>query len=300
MKSTLEEQQAFITVVDCGSITAAAEQLAMTVSGVSRALHRLEQKLGTTLLRRTTRRLELTEEGDTFLAHCRSILAAVEAAEEAVQDRHQQPSGRLRINAAPSFMQFVVVPLIEEFRARYPQITLELDTHDRFVDLLEQRVDLAIRIGALEDSSLHARPLGHSALRVLASPAYLARHGTPSQVAELAQHTLLGFSQLDHLNRWPLHGADGQPLHITPTLAASSGTTLLELAISGVGIVCLADFMTQAPRQRGALVAVLPDHTTLITQPIHAVYYRQATLSHRTRLFMEFLAERLPPQLAVP
>ena len=89
--------------------------------------------------------------------------------------------------------------------------------------------------------------------------------------------------------------ANGQPLHITPTLAASSGTTLLELAISGVGIVCLADFMTQAPRQRGALVEVLPDHTTLITQPIHAVYYRQATLSHRTRLFMEFLAERLPP-----
>ena len=208
MKSTLEEQQAFITVVDCGSITAAAERLGITVSGVSRALNRLEQKLGTTLLRRTTRRLELTEEGETFLAHCRRILAAVEEAEEALLDRHDQPKGRLRVNAAPSFMQYVIVPVIGEFRARYPGITLELDTHDRFVDLLEQRVDLAIRIGALEDSSLHARPLGHSALRVLASPAYLARHGTPQQVEELCRHSLLGFSQLDHLNHWPLTCAD--------------------------------------------------------------------------------------------
>jgi len=298
MKSTLEEQQAFVTVVDGGSITAAAERLGITVSGVSRALNRLEQKLGTTLLRRTTRRLELTEEGDTFLAHCRRILAAVEEAEEALLDRHDQPQGRLRVNAAPSFMQHVVVPVIGEFRARYPGITLELDTHDRFVDLLEQRVDLAIRIGALEDSSLHARPLGHSALRVLASPAYLARHGTPQQVEELGRHSLLGFSQLDHLNHWPLTCADGKHLHIAPTLAASSGSTLLELALKGEGIVCLADFMTRAPRQRGTLVEVLPDHTELVTQPINAVYYRQATLSQRTRLFMDFLAERLPWQLS--
>jgi DNA-binding transcriptional LysR family regulator len=167
MKSTLEEQQAFVTVVDSGSITGAAERLGITVSGVSRSLNRLEQKLGATLLRRTTRRLELTEEGETFLNHCRRILAAVEEAEEAMLDRHNQPQGRLRVNAAPSFMQFVIVPVIGEFRARYPGITLELDTHDRFVDLLEQRVDLAIRIGDLEDSSLHARLLGHSPLRLL-------------------------------------------------------------------------------------------------------------------------------------
>ncbi|MGM8850647.1 LysR family transcriptional regulator [Salinicola halophyticus] len=112
MKSTLEEQQAFIAVVDSGSITAAAERLEMTVSGVSRALNRLEQKLATTLLRRTTRRLELTDEGETFLAHCRRILAAVEIAEEAIVGHHDQPQGRLRVNAAPSFMQFVIVPII--------------------------------------------------------------------------------------------------------------------------------------------------------------------------------------------
>ena len=294
MKSTLEEQQAFVTVVDSGSITSAAERLGISVSGVSRALNRLEQKLGATLLRRTTRRLELTEEGKTLLEHCRRILAAVEEAEEAMLDRHNQPQGRLRINAAPSFMQFVIVPLIGEFRASYPGITLELDTHDRFVDLLEQRVDLAIRIGELEDSSLHARLLGYSPLRLLASPAYLERAGVPQSIEDLQAHSLLGFSQLDHLNQWPLILADGKRLHITPTLSASSGSTLIELAIAGEGIVCLADFMTIAPRQNGVLVDVLPDCTTLQTQAVNAVYYRQATLSQRTRLFMEFLAERLP------
>ncbi|MCH4811701.1 LysR substrate-binding domain-containing protein [Vreelandella neptunia] len=294
MKSTLEEQQAFVTVVDSGSITGAAERLGITVSGVSRALNRLEQKLGATLLRRTTRRLELTEEGETFLGHCRAILAAVEIAEEAMLDRHNQPQGRLRVNAAPSFMQFVIVPVIGEFRARYPGITLELDTHDRFVDLLEQRVDLAIRIGDLEDSSLHAKPLGHSPLRLLASPSYLERCGTPQSVDDLQHHSLLGFSQLEHLNRWPLTRADDKPLHIIPTLAASSGSTLIELAIAGEGIVCLADFMTIAPRQKGTLIDVLPDHTERQNQAVNAVYYRQATLSQRARLFMDFLAERLP------
>ncbi|WIX32452.1 LysR substrate-binding domain-containing protein [Salinicola sp. JS01] len=294
MKSTLEEQQAFIAVVDCGSITAAAERLGITVSGVSRALNRLERKLDTTLMRRTTRRLELTQEGETFLDHCRRILNAVEAAEESVLGHHDQPQGRLRVNAAPSFMQLVIVPLIGEFRRRYPGITLALDTHDRFVDLLEQRVDLAIRIGDLEDSSLHARTLGHSPLRLLASPAYLERRGTPQQVASLADHDLLGFNQLDHLNRWPLRDAHGEPLLITPTLSASSGSTLLSLALAGEGIVCLADYMTLQPRQRGELVEVLATATERQTQRVSAVYYQQSALTRRARAFMDFLAERLP------
>lgn len=296
MKSTLEEQQAFVTVVDSGSITGAAEQLDMTVSGVSRALNRLERKLDTTLLRRTTRRLELTEEGETFLGHARRILAAVDDAEEAIIERQGQPQGRLRINAAPSFMQTVFVPMVGEFRARYPGITLELDTHDRFIDLLEQRVDLAIRIGELEDSSLHARLLGHSPLRVLASPDYLKRHGVPQSVDDLEHHCLLGFSQLDHLNRWPLRRADGQILHVTPTLAASSGPTLLALVQAGEGIACLADYMTREPRRNGDLVEVLADQAEFRTQRISMVYYRQTALSQRARLFMDFLSERLPGQ----
>lgn len=294
MKSTLEEQQAFVAVVDSGSITAAAERLGLTVSGVSRALNRLERKLETTLLRRTTRRLELTEEGETFLGHARSILAAVDNAEEAIANRHDRPRGRLRINAAPSFMQFVIVPIVGEFRDRFPGITLELDTHDRFIDLLEQRVDLAIRIGELEDSSLHARPLGHSPLRLLASPDYLKRHGAPRGVGDLAHHSLLGFSQLDHLNDWPLLDARGEPFHVKPSLSASSGPTLLELVLAGEGIACLADYMTLAPRRSGALVDVLPEQTRFRTQRINVVYYRQTALSQRARLFMDFLAEKLP------
>ncbi|WP_251975710.1 LysR substrate-binding domain-containing protein [Salinicola avicenniae] len=294
MKSTLEEQQAFVAVVDCGSITAAAERLDLTVSGVSRALNRLEKKLDTTLMRRTTRRLELTDEGETFLDRCRQILDAVESAEEAVGGYQDQPRGRLRINAAPSFMQFTLVPLIGEFRRRYPGILLELDTHDRFVDLLEQRVDLAIRIGELEDSSLHARPLGQSPRRLIASPAYLERAGPPHRIEDLASHSLLGFSQLDHLNEWPLTDARGEPFHVKPTLAASSGPTLLALAIAGEGIACLTDDMTRLPRSQGQLVAVLPTLIQYRAFRVNVVYYRQTALTQRARLFMDYLAEKLP------
>ncbi|RKR03364.1 LysR family transcriptional regulator [Kushneria sinocarnis] len=297
MRSTLEEQQAFVAVVDAGSITAAAEQLGQTTSGVSRALNRLERKLATTLLRRTTRRLELTEEGHEFLDHARAILAAVEAAEEAMALHHQQPVGRLRVNAAPTFMQHVMVPLIGEFRRRYPGITLELDTHDRFIDLLEQRTDVAIRIGELSDSSLHARPLGRSRLQLLAAPGYLARHGTPQAVAELEQHTLLGFHQLTHLNRWPLADTFGGDLQVTPDLAASSATTLRSLALTEQGIVCLGDYTTVADRRDGHLIPVLETLTQPRFQAINAVYYRNTALAQRITLLLDFLGERLPALL---
>ncbi len=154
MKVTLEELQAFTSVIDCGSITAAAEQRNQTTSGISRALSRLEKKLATTLLRRTTRRLELTEEGELFLSHARQIIAAVDDAEEQIALRRLQPAGRLRVNAAAPFMQHVIVPMVTGFRALYPQIILELNTDDLNIDLLEQRTDIAIRIGALRDRLL--------------------------------------------------------------------------------------------------------------------------------------------------
>src|SRR6218665_2620222 len=158
MKTTLDELQAFTAVVDSGSITAAAEHLAQTVSGVSRTLSRLEHKLDTTLLRRTTRRLEVTEEGHAFLGPARAILGAVDEAEEQMARRRQVPAGRLRVNAASPFMLHAIVPLVPEFMRRYPQIQLMLDTDDLNIDLLERRTDIAIRIGPLADSSLHARP----------------------------------------------------------------------------------------------------------------------------------------------
>jgi DNA-binding transcriptional LysR family regulator len=293
MKTTLDEMQAFITVVDSGSITAAAEQLGLTISATSRTLARLEDKLSTTLLRRSTRRLELTEEGAAFLQRARQIVASVEETEELMTLRRNQPVGRLRVDAASPFMLHAIVPHVAGYRALYPQVALELTSNEGIIDLLERRTDVAIRIGRLKDSSLHATPLASSRIRVLASPAYLAAHGTPRSVADLAQHQLLGFLQPESLNDWPLPGADGQPLTIAPALRASSGETLLQLALHGAGIVCLSDFMTQTQRQTGQLQQLLPRQTLDMRQPIHAVYYRNTALSARIASFVRYLKEAL-------
>ncbi|MDY0744918.1 LysR substrate-binding domain-containing protein [Paucibacter sp. R3-3] len=296
MKTTLDEMLVFAAVVDTGSITAAAAQLVQTVSAISRTLGRLEKKLDTTLLRRTTRRLELTEEGQVFLAHARAILASVDAAEEQMALRRRQlPAGRLRVNAASPYMLHAIAPLAPEFMRRYPQIELLLDTDDLNIDLLARRTDVAIRIGPLSDSTLHARPLGSHRLRVLASPVYLAERGTPRSVEALAGggHLLLGFTQPESLNHWPLRGAHGDALPIRPALTASSGETLRRLALEGAGIVCLSDFMTAADRSAGALVQVLPRATVEQRQPVHAVYYRNTQLAARIACFLDFLVERL-------
>ena len=295
MKTTLDELQAFIAVVDTHSITAAADALGQTASGVSRALARLEEKLQTTLLRRTTRRLALTEEGQAFLQRAREIVAAVEQAEEQMVARRQRPAGRLRVDAATPFMLHAIVPHVAGYRARYPDVELELTSNDGIIDLLERRTDLAIRIGALRDSSLHARALGSSRLRVLASRDYLARRGVPRRVDALVRHDLLGFTQPESLNEWPLRGSDGAALHIRPTLACSSGETLRQLALAGDGIACLSDFMTAADRREGRLVQLLPKLTLDVRQPIHGVYYRNTAVSARIASFLDHLADALGP-----
>lgn len=295
MKTTLDELQAFIAVVDTHSITAAAEALGQTASAVSRALARLEDKLQTTLLRRTTRRLALTEEGLAFLQRARAIVAAVEQAEEQMAARRLRPAGRLRVDAAAPFMLHAIVPHVASYRARYPDVELELTSNDGVIDLLERRTDLAIRIGALRDSSLHARALGSSRLRVLASPAYLARHGTPRRVEDVQRHTLLGFTQPESLNAWPLRGGDGDALQVRPALACSSGETLRHLALAGDGIVCLSDFMTVSDRREGRLVQVLAKFTLDVRQPIHGVYYRNTAVSARIASFLDHLADALGP-----
>lgn len=191
------------------------------------------------------------------------------------------------------FMLHVIAPLVADFRAQYPQIELELNTSDRIIDLLEEDTDVAIRIGALRDSTLRARRLGTRRLRVLASPAYLKAHGRPSTVDALRHHALLGFVQPESLNHWPLRGPHGDRLRITPTLKASSGETLRQLALQGAGIVCLADFMTARDRRAGGLVQVLPEATVEIQQPIHAVYYRNTQLASRITCFLDVLEARL-------
>ncbi|AIO68765.1 LysR family transcriptional regulator [Burkholderia oklahomensis] len=293
MKITLDELQTFATVVDTGSITAAAQQLELTVSATSRTLGRLEKKLQTTLLRRTTRRLELTEEGRAFLQNARAIIESVERAEEQMAARRERPSGRLRVDAATPFMLHVVVPLVNGYRTRYPHVELELNSNDEIIDLLERRTDVAIRIGRLKDSTLHSRAIGSSRLRILASPQYLDVHGNPRRVDDLDKHTLLGFNQPESLNQWPVLGRDGEPYRIALALASSSGETLRQLALQGAGIVCLSDFMTARDRDEGRLVQLLPRQTREVLQPIHAVYYRNTAISSRIASFVDYLADEM-------
>jgi DNA-binding transcriptional LysR family regulator len=282
--------------VDSGSITAAADVLGQTVSAASRTMSRLEEKLQTTLMRRTTRRLELTEEGRAYLEQARKIVAAVEESEELMSLRRNQPAGRLRVDAASPFMLHVIAPLVPGYRKRYPQVELELNSNEGNIDLLERRTDLAIRIGRLKDSSLHAVPLGHSRVRVQASPGYLDAHGTPRRVADLASHILLGFSQLEALNEWPLLEADGQALHIKPHVRAFSGETLRQLALNDGGVVCLSDFMTRGDRASGALQQLLVKQTQDVRQPINAVYYRNTAISSRIKSFIDYMVQALGPR----
>ncbi|KAA1006564.1 LysR family transcriptional regulator [Paraburkholderia panacisoli] len=296
MKTSTDELLVFVTVIDSGSITAAAEKLGQTVSGVSRALTRLERKLDTALVRRTTRRLQLTEEGEAFLQRARAILDAMEEAEESVARGRERPSGRLRVDAASPFMLHCVAPHMTAFSALYPEIRLELTSNERIVDLLEQKVDIAIRIGALQDSTLHARALGSSKLRVLASPAYLAEYGEPKTVDALRAHRLIGFTAPEHLNRWPLReGRKGNAatLKIEPAITASSGETLRQLTLSGWGIACLADFMTAADVRDERLVPILSNVLIDERQPVSAVYYQSASLAGRVQCFLDFIAARV-------
>ncbi|WP_027777352.1 LysR family transcriptional regulator [Paraburkholderia caledonica] len=304
MKTSTDELLVFVSVIDSGSITAAAEKLGQTVSGVSRALTRLEKKLDTALVRRTTRRLQLTEEGEGFLQRARAILDAMEEAEESVTRKRRRPSGRLRVDAASPFMLHCIAPHMTAFSELYPEIRLELTSNERIVDLLEQKVDIAIRIGALQDSTLHARALGSSKLRVVASPAYLAEHGEPRLVDALAEHRLIGFTAPEHLNRWPLRerstgkgkgssNGNAEPFRIEPSIIASSGETLRQLALSGWGIACLAEFMIAADIRDARLVPILGNVLLDERQPVSAVYYQSASLAGRVQCFLDFMAARV-------
>ncbi|MDP4570287.1 LysR family transcriptional regulator [Pseudomonas sp. LPH60] len=293
MKARSDELQVLVCVIECGSISAAAEQLAQTPSAVSRSLSRLEAKLDTTLINRTTRRMDLTEEGRYFFEQAKRILDQMDELEERLSSRQRNPSGRLRINAAAPFMLHAIVPHVAEFRRLYPDIQLELNSNDLIIDLLEQSTDIAIRIGVLADSTLHARSLGCSPLHILASPDYLARHGTPQSVAELAGHTLLGFTQTETLNHWPLRHVHGDRWQIQPGISASSGETLRHLALEGQGIACLSHFMTIDDIRAGRLQPVLASFNSGYRQPINAVYYRNSQLALRIQCFLDFIQGKL-------
>lgn len=290
MKTRSDNLAVLLAVVDSGSFSRAAEQLDVQVATVSKAVSRIEAELGTTLLARTTRRLELTEEGRHFVQRVRQGLKLLEEAEEELDASQGKPRGRLRVDAASPFVLHQIVPFVSAFRAEFPAIELELTSSDGIIDLLERRTDLAIRIGGLSDSSLHARALGQSPLHMVASPAYLAKRGVPLHPLELGQHQLLGFVSPASLNRWPL---PGKP-QVEPAIRVSSGETLRQLALSGNGIACLSNFMVAADLSAGSLVKVLVQHQ--VDQPerqsVNAVYYRNSGLSKRIQAFLDFYQPR--------
>jgi DNA-binding transcriptional LysR family regulator len=221
------------------------------------------------------------------------VLAELEDTEAQVAARRSQPSGLVRVNAATPALDHLVAPLAAEFLDAYPLVKLELTSGETVIDLIEERADVAIRIGQLADSTLNARRLGASRLRLLASPEYLRRHGEPKDAAELSAHRLLGFTAPESLNIWPLAHAGGEGLPVQPRLSASSGETLRHLALSGAGIACLSNFLTRGDLAAGTLVPVLAPLTLPWAQPVWAVFYKQGALAPRVAALVDFLARRL-------
>ena len=284
---------AFVAVIDTGSFSSAAQQLGQTPSGVSRTIARLEQQLGMTLIHRTTRRLDLTEEGGWLLGRARRILAELEETESQAALARAQPAGIVRVNAATPTLDHMIAPLLPDFLDAYPQVQLELASGETVVDLIEEKADVAIRIGQLTDSTLNARRLGSSRIRVLAAPAYLERHGTPARVEDLARHRQIGFVAPASLNTWPLRLGSEEGWRIAPHVTATSGETVRHLALAGAGIVSLSDFLTRADVAAGRLVPLLEDAALPWTQPVWAVFYKQGALAPRVKALVDFLAARL-------
>lgn len=291
MLTRSDDLDILLTVVDSGGFSAAADALDIQVARVSRAVSKVEKQLGVTILNRTTRRVELTDEGRQFIEAVRIGLQHIQQAEADIMQRGELPKGRLRVDAASPFVFHQLVPLIQPFKAAYPDIELDLTSNEGFVDLLEKRTDVAIRIGQLDDSTLHARPLGRSPLYIVASPEYLARRGIPKQVNELHQHELIGFSGAKVLNRWPLKGLDA----ISPTLISSNGETVRQLVLAGNGISCLSGFMVNKDLEEGRLVSLLESEMSVNTgrEQVNAVFYKSSSVARRISAFIDFIQPQL-------
>jgi len=291
MLTRSDDLEILLTVVDSGGFSAAAEALDIQVARVSRAVSKVEKQLGVSILNRTTRRVELTDEGRQFVDTIRVGLLHIQQAEEDLISRGELPKGRLRVDAASPFVFHQLVPLVQAFNEMYPDIQLELTSNEGFVDLLEKKTDLAIRIGQLTDSTLHARPLGKSLLYIVASPDYLSRRGLPQQTSDLAAHETIGFSGPKVLNHWPLKGFET----LNPNFTSSNGETVRQLALAGNGIACLSGFMVKKDIEEGRLVPLLEPEKLTNTgrEQISAVFYKSSSVAKRISAFIDFIQPKL-------
>ncbi len=289
----LEEMRTFVAVVEGGSITGAAERLGIAKSAVSRRLADLEERLSVQLFRRTTRRMNLTDTGQSFYERCLRILADVEEAELAVSQQHGDLQGRLRVAVPLSFGLNHLGPAIDAFLRTHPGIEFDLDLNDRQVDLLAEGFDLAVRIAELADSTLIARQLAPVRHVVCASPAYLAERGTPRTPAELTHHDCLIYANAPNPGLWTYTDPDGRQgsVQVRARLRANNGDCLRQAAEDGHGIVLEPTFIVHRAIEARKLRAILTDFQWP-TIYAHAVYPHTRHLSRRVRAFVDFLAER--------
>ena len=288
-----EDIQAFITVVDTGSFTAAADRLGSAKSAISRRVSALEERLGVQLLHRTTRVLNLTETGRSFYDHGTRILADLEEAEAAVQQEHGELRGTLRFALPLSFGVRHMCGPIATFSKQHPKVRFDLDLNDRRVDLIEDNFDVALRIGRLTDSSLIARRLFDVRAVVCGSPHYLNTHGAPETPADLDDHQCLVYSNLDDPDKWEYEDRDGNrsTVKVNSIMSASSGDFLSNAAAHGMGLVIQPTFIASAAIRSGNLIPVLTDYAWPIS-PAYAVYPPTRHLSYRVRAFIDFLVDR--------
>ena len=284
----------FARTVDLGTFAAVGAEAGLTASGVSRIVTRLESRLGTKLLHRTTRKLVLTQEGETFLAHARSILGAVEAAEAAVASAHGRPRGHLRLNTGTAFSRYKLARLLPEFSERYPEITIDLSVSDRRIDPIANQIDVTIRVGPLAHSELIAVRLGEVRRVIVASPRYLERHGKPVRATDLLQHNCLLLSGFARLAQWPMFEG-GNRIMMTPkgNITSDSAEVLWDLALAGIGIVRLGDFLGAEALAKGQLVSLLSDCHDDDPQPITALILPGRQTLPRVRALLDFLKSRL-------
>jgi DNA-binding transcriptional LysR family regulator len=279
----------FVAVVEAGSFTGAAKRLDISTAQVSRQVSSLEARLSTKLLYRTTRKVSVTEPGQTYYRHCRQVLDGLEEAERAITELHQIPRGLLRITAPVTFGETTVAPLVNDFLLRYPELRVDMHLTNQKLDLVAEGYDLAIRLGKLEDSTMMARRLGSRTLYVCASPEYLAAHGTAHKLADLAQHNCLA-GTLDH---WRFQ-EQGQPknIKVRGSVRCNSGWALVDAALKGIGIVQLPSYYVHEHLSAGQLVSLLEAYHEA-DDGIWALYPHNRHLSPKVSLLLNHFSHAL-------
>lgn len=292
-----EELQAFIRVVDSGSISRAADRMSTAKSAVSRRISDLEQRLGVQLFRRTTRQLNLTDSGRSLYDHAVQILADLEEAEHAVSQQHAALKGKIRIAAPLTFGLLHLGTAITEFNEKHRDIVFDVDFNDRRVDIVEEGFDLAIRIAQLADSSLIARKIAPIHQTLCASPEYLKQHGTPRTPNELQNHKCLLYSNIVNAHQWSFESPAGNTINVNVPIGmtSSNGDFLREAAVAGLGLVRMPNFIVYESLARGELVVLLPEYR-IASINAYAIYPQTRHLSYRVRAFVDFLVQRFEGQ----